>query len=174
MKNPENNQNKQVHLRKPDLEDGAGVYDLIAASPPLDLNSSYCYFMFCSYFRDTSVIAESDGKTAGFISAYIVPGSEDTLFVWQVAVSADFRKMGLAGRMISAILERKNASDIRYIETTVTPSNRPSSAFFYSLAEKLNVSLKESMYIPAGLFPGEEHEDEVLYRIGPFNFKGSI
>ena len=169
MKDTDTYNSKSLVLRKPSLDDGGRVYELIAASPPLDLNSAYCYFMLCSYFSETGVIADAEGETAGFISAYIVPERADTLFVWQVAVASGFRKAGLAGRMVFNILERNKDAGIRYIETTVTPSNAGSKAFFYSLAEKLKTSVSESMYIPADYFPAGGHEDEILYRIGPFN-----
>jgi hypothetical protein len=42
-------------------------------------------------------------------------------------------------------------------------------ALFYSLAGSLNARLTRRVLFDAADFAGEEHEDEILYRIGPFN-----
>ncbi len=54
-----------VQFRKPKLEDGLAIYHLIQASPPLDVNSSYLYFLQASHFADTCAVAEVDGQIVG-------------------------------------------------------------------------------------------------------------
>ena len=44
------------------MEDGLAVNRLIASCPPLDTNSTYCNFLQCLHFAETSVLAEKDGK----------------------------------------------------------------------------------------------------------------
>src|SRR5690606_15860277 len=70
-----------IRLRRPRAADGAALFDLIAACPPLDLNSRYCNLLHCTHFADTSVAAERDGVLVGFISGYLPPRRSDTLFV---------------------------------------------------------------------------------------------
>ena len=157
-----------MQLRKPALDDGAAIYSLIKRSKPLDLNSLYCYLLICDHFNETSIVVQYDSAITGFISAYIHPNKPDTLFIWQVAVDATMRKKGIAMKMVMAILGRDIASKIRYIETTVSPSNEPSSAFFHSLTATLKTELKQETYITCSMFGKEQHEDEILYKIGPF------
>ena len=157
-----------IQLRKPSLNDGAAIYNLIKRSKPLDLNSLYCYLIICEHFNETSIVVQLESEITGFISAYIHPKKEDTLFIWQVAVDTSMRKKGLAMRMVMAILGRDVSIKIRYIETTVSPSNEPSSRFFHSLALSLRTELKQETFITESMFGDENHEDEVLYRIGPF------
>lgn len=156
-----------IILRKPDIQDGNAIYTLIKSSPPLDLNSPYCYLLICRHFSETSVLAETGNGISGFISAYIPPSNPDTLFVWQVAVHERSRKQGLATMMLSRILARPGLARIQYIETTVTPSNRASETLFRRYARKLGTSCTESVCFPAGLFGSGPHEEEVLFRIGP-------
>ncbi len=126
--------------------------------------------LIAEHFRATSIVVRSGDRIGGFISAYLLPGREDTLFVWQVAVHPDFRKQGLAARMIHGILERPVCSHVSYIETTVTPSNGSSRRLFYHVADDLKTGIKESLLFHKDLFGEEgEHEDEVLFRIGPFS-----
>lgn len=62
-----------IIIRKPKIEDAFGIWSLIKNSPPLDLNSKYSYMLFCTHFRDMSVVAidpEQDNKVVGFVSGY--------------------------------------------------------------------------------------------------------
>src|SRR5699024_86488 len=61
----------KFHFRKPTKEDGAAVWNLINDMGVLDLNSSYSYIMWCEIFAETSIVAERDGETVGFISGFI-------------------------------------------------------------------------------------------------------
>jgi L-2,4-diaminobutyric acid acetyltransferase len=165
--------NNIITMRKPTTRDGSSIYNLIQSSPPLDLNSLYCYLLICLHFGDTSVIAENDNGIAGFISAYIPPARSDTLFIWQVAVHEHARNSGLATAMIGHILARPETGSIAFIETTVTPSNAASESLFRHVAKKHNTSCRTSTCFPAMLFGAGSHEEEVLFRIGPlknFNY----
>jgi L-2,4-diaminobutyric acid acetyltransferase len=156
------------HFRKPTKEDGAAVWQLIKDMKVLDLNSSYSYLMWCEIFSDTSIVAEREGNTVGFISGFINPNSPDTLFIWQVAVNASERGRGLATKMLRQLLNR-TPEDVEYVEATVSPSNIPSQSLFKGLAKKLDTNCDISDYFTSEDFPeeGEEHEDELLFKIGP-------
>lgn len=156
-------------LRQPRIEDGAAIHELIASSPPLDVNSTYAYLLLCHHFRDTCVVAELDGKLVGFISGYIPPAQSDTFFVWQVAVHADARGRGLGVSMLRFLLQSQHSGHIRYLDTTVSPSNQASRAMFARLARDLETDLSEQPLFPQTLFgSGAGHEDEMLLRLGPF------
>lgn len=155
-----------IQLRPPVLEDGKAVHELIKRCPPLDVNSSYNYFLLCSHFRDTCMVAESNNRIIGFLSAYILPAHPDTLFVWQVAVDETARGTGLAGRMLEQLAERPFCADVRSIETTISPSNRSSRRVFERFAEKHRVEIHEEAFLEACHFGAEAHEEERLIRIG--------
>ncbi len=157
-------------LRPPRRADGAAIHALIAACPPLDLNSVYAYLLQCEHFAMTGVVAERDGRIDGFISAYQPPGREDVIFIWQVAVHERARGHGLGQRMLAEILRRPACADACFLETTVGPDNKASRGMFASLARKLRAPIAESALFTAGMFgDGPEHEDERLLRIGPFH-----
>lgn len=159
-----------VVLRRPTLQDGAAIHALIESSPPLDVNSTYAYLLLCHHFRDTCVVAEVDGKLFGFISGYLPPTQPDTFFVWQVAVHSDARGRGLGVSMLRYLLQQYRAGHIRYLDTTVSPSNQASRAMFARLARDLETVLSEQPLFPKALFGDSAgHEDEMLLRIGPFH-----
>ncbi len=161
--------NPRMVLRRPVLEDGKQVYDLIERCPPLDLNSSYCYFLLCSHFSDTCVVAEDNGRLVGFLSAYLIPDRPDTLFAWQMAVDETARGQGLAGRMLEQLLKQPACAMVRSVETTVSPSNLASRRVFTRLAEKLQTGSTEETFLEAAQFGAEAHEAEQLIRIGPWD-----
>jgi len=67
----------ETSFRTPKIEDGLAIHSLIKQSPPLDLNSSYLYFLQATHFADTCVVAEKEGEIVGFVSAYFRPDQED-------------------------------------------------------------------------------------------------
>lgn len=169
-----------ISFRHPAAEDGAAVWAFIRDAGTLDLNSSYCYIMLCAYFSETCLIAEQDGLMVGFVSGYRIPGRENTLFIWQIAVSSAVRGQGLGRSLLVELIERQRSGSqsslrpafvpLEYVEATISPSNQASRALFESIAKHYGTACKLLPGIPAALFPaGQGHEAEPLYRIGPLN-----
>ena len=159
---------RDLILRRPTPEDGVAVNDLVEQCKPLDENSVYCNLLQCSHFRETSALAELGGDVAGFVSGYVVPQQDDSLFVWQVAVAPEARGLSLAKRMVFDILRRPSIKGIRHIKTTITPDNKASHGVFKSIARELGADIEKDV-----LFDREEHFDgqqktEMLWNIGPF------
>lgn len=159
----------QLSLRPPDPEDAAGIHRLVGDSPPLDGNSLYCNLLQCTHFAGTSICARQGGDIVGFISGYLIPQRQDTLFIWQVAVDSAARGRGLARRMLQQLLQRECCADVHYLETTVTPGNRASRAMFESVADLLGCHCQESLLFERERHFGGSHDSEILLRIGPFH-----
>lgn len=150
-------------------QDGKDIWRLIKDTRVLDLNSAYSYLMLCKYFSDTCVIAETNGSVAGFVSGFIAPTDSTVLFVWQVAVDERVRRRGLGMNMLKHLLTRDSSSQTRYLEITANPSNHAAWSLYHHLAQKFNTKCEVSECFPSRLFPGGQHEDELMLRIGPFN-----
>lgn len=159
-----------VTLRRPSDGDGFPLHQLVARCQPLDTNSVYCNLLQCADFADTAIAAEdANGQLVGFISGYRPPSRPDTLFVWQVAVDASMRGQGLALRMLMALIARvAREHEVRYLETTISPDNGASQALFKKAFAKLEADYStRTLFSRSEHFAGQ-HEDEVLYRAGPF------
>lgn len=155
-----------ILTRKPEARDGFAIHQLIASSPPLDLNSIYSYYLLSDHFRDSCVVAECQGKVAGFLSAYFIPSRPQTLFIWQVVVDQTLRGRGVAGQLVNALLAQVGEQRLRFIEGTVNPSNAASRGLFERLARQLDSRIEEETFLEAGAFgPGGNHESELLLRI---------
>ncbi len=159
-----------VTLRQPTDQDGYSLHQLVSRCQPLDINSVYCNLLQCTDFADTAIAAENaQGELVGFISGYCPPARPDTLFVWQVAVDSSMRGQGLALRMLLALIKRVAAGQgVRYLETTISPDNSASQALFLKAFATLGIEYQtRTLFSRQQHFAGQ-HEDEVLYRAGPF------
>lgn len=172
-------------LRRPRVEDGATMWELARDSGGLDMNSPYCYLLMCTHFAETCLLAEIEGEAVGFVTAYRPPSHPDTVFIWQIAVTAKARRTGLARRLVKGVLESPACSSVRFLEATVTQSNVASAGLFRSIAEEMGAEFARSTMFEAKDFPvinggtdstdfpesgqDSEHEPELLLRIGPFD-----
>lgn len=154
-------------IRKPIVDDGFPIYQLIKSCPPLDLNSAYLYLLQTTHFSETCVAAELDGKVSGFLSGYIKPGSPNTFFLWQVAVGDELRGQGMARKLIDAVLASDACKEVRYLETTITPDNQASWGLFRAFARDRKAELNNQVMFTAEQLGGD-HEPEMLVQIGPF------
>jgi L-2,4-diaminobutyric acid acetyltransferase len=154
-------------LRRPDAVDGTAVSSLIAASPPLDVNSAYCNLLQCTDFRDTCVLAERDEVLVGWISAYRPPARPECLFVWQVAVSAKARGEGLAAGMLDELIARPAAADATALITTITQDNAASWALFEAFARRHGATLECRPRFECETHFAGAHDSEWEARIAP-------
>lgn len=114
------------------------------------------------------MVAERSGGIAGWISAYRPPSEPDQLFVWQVAVAASARGLGLGSRMLDELITRPAIRDVRGLITTVTETNDASWAMFGSFARRRGAAFsKRPMFERDRHFAGA-HDTEFLVSIGPF------
>lgn len=159
-----------VSLRKPQAADGAAIHRLIAACPPLDVNSLYCNLLQASHFADCCILAEEaggPGGIVGWVSGYRLPADPRTLFVWQVAVDPVVRGKGLGRRLLTALLARPGLGDITTIATTITPSNRASWVLFQGFADSQGAPLRHDAHFDRQRHLDGAHESEHLVTIGP-------
>lgn len=162
---------EELLIRRPTALDGAAVHRLIAQCPPLDRNSLYCNLIQCSHFSASCALAECEGEVVGFVSGHILPADPETLFIWQVAVSAAMRGQRLGRDLILHILARREQKAVRWIETTITDENAASWAMFKSLAASLRTSFARSVLFDRDLHLAGQAPTENLMRIGPFGMR---
>lgn len=158
---------RQYEFRQPTAADGVAVWRLIESCPPLDGNSQYCNLLQCTHFAGTCVLAERDGRPAGWLSSYLLPEDAETVFIWQVAVHRDARGEGLASALIDGLLARPAIRGVNRIKTTITPGNKASWALFESLAKRLDAPIKSEPWFESEIHFSEGHETECLITIGP-------
>lgn len=156
-------------FRPPNVGDASGIRQLVQDSGVLDANSTYAYLLVCRDFAETSAVACLEGELAGFVSAYAPPQQPETLFVWQIAVSSQHQRQGLALRMLKHVLLRPALRGVRQVEATIAPSNAPSRKLFRSLSSALGTEFQERPGFQPEDFGGEAHEAEPRIVVGPIS-----
>jgi L-2,4-diaminobutyric acid acetyltransferase len=149
-------------IRIPTINDGEAVFKLVKSSPPLDLNSQYYYHIICNDFSETSVIVEEQNKIIAFCSSYFKPKNPKVLFIWQIAVEEEYRKLGIATKILNHLKKNLN---IQSIETTISPSNKASQKLFESFAKYHKATINKKIFLSASNFGENNHEEETLYKI---------
>lgn len=160
----ESHKQQHVVFRKPSLQDGQAIYELVKSCPPLDLNSRYLYFIQADHFADTCVLAEVGDQVVGFISGYIRPNQPHTLFVWQIAVSPEMRGRKVALKLLTTLANNLAANArLDTLSTTISPSNTASQKVFSSFANTYGLKMASEKYLEADQFGEDAHEAELLY-----------
>lgn len=159
-----------IRLEKPMVEDGAAMWELVNHST-LDQNSAYKYIMMCEYFAETCVVAKENEKLVGFVTAFIPPERPDAVFVWQVGVDSSQRGKGIASKLLNELIQREACKDVRFVEATVTPSNKASEALFRKLAREYDTACEVNEFFTQDLFPNDSHEEELNFRVGPIHIQ---
>ena len=132
---------------------GAAIWELVRDCKPLDENSMYCNLVQADHFADTCVVAELDDDIVGWISGHLIP-SQEALFVWQVAVSAKARGLGLGKTMLRHLTARDVCKGTTELKTTITRDNKASWGLFRSFARDIGGALDDEPH-----FEREEHFD---------------
>lgn len=156
-----------ILFRKPQKNDAKEIVNLIKTGGTLDINSEYLYLLQSTHFNETCSVATYEDEIIGFVSGYLVPNEEEKLFIWQVAVSSKFRGQNLAMQIIMDIFNRNNSiKEIKYILSTVSPSNESSQKVFEKIAKHLDTKIENKTLFSLDDFI-DAHEIEVQYLIGP-------
>jgi L-2,4-diaminobutyric acid acetyltransferase len=155
-----------IRLGRPRPGEGRKLWRLARDCRKLDLNSPYCYLLWCRDFARTSVVARAGEAVVGFLTGYVRPDAPDTLFVWQIAVDGAYRGQRIARRMLDHLGLVMTELGCRHMEATVTPDNVASLRTFESFARAQGAALRRREGFGSALFP-DHHEPEVLIRIGP-------
>jgi L-2,4-diaminobutyric acid acetyltransferase len=130
-----------LQLRAPTVADGPVLWRIAADSANLDVNPPYAYLLWCRDFAATTVIAHAGHDPAGFLTGYRRPDQPTTLMLWQVAVKANHRGTGIAGRMVDHLARRVQSDGVTHIELSVAPDNEASQRLFGSFASKWGAKL---------------------------------
>lgn len=160
-------------FRTPAVSDGVAIWQLARATGVLEPNSAYAYLLLCQDFADTCLLALDRDRLLGFVTAYRPPTRPDAVFVWQIGVDPSAQGRGIGKQLLLRLLKQPGCEGVRYLEATVGVGNEASRKLFQSVARELNCACEVQPWFIEAHFPpplpdAEPHEDEPLYRIGPW------
>jgi L-2,4-diaminobutyric acid acetyltransferase len=154
-------------IYKVKVDDIKDVYKLLTANRPyVGLNSRYTYLLLAKDFSDTCIIAKIGSKIIGFSSGYVPPKRPDTFFNWEIVVDEKYRGNGIQKAML---IHQIHITSAKFLELTINPSNDVCRKSIIDLARLLHTTYEESMLFSERDFGNDEHEPEVLFRVGPMS-----
>nr|AAY52237.1 L-diaminobutyric acid transaminase [Halomonas sp. BYS-1] len=119
-----------LFIRKPNADDGWGIYELIKACPPLDVNSAYAYLLLATQFRDTCAVATNEeGEIVGFVSLLKTMRRTRT-FYGRLPLVKKHVVLAWHAVYVEAIMSRPELDNVHHLETTITPTIRPLGVYF--------------------------------------------
>jgi L-2,4-diaminobutyric acid acetyltransferase len=68
---------------------------------------------------------------------------------------------------LNELVTREGCNDVHYVEATITPSNQASQSLFRRLARDQETNCEVKDCFAEELFPGDNHEEELTFRVGP-------
>jgi diaminobutyrate acetyltransferase len=158
----------ELTLRTARPADGLALHRIVDEGRVLELNTAYAYVLLSDHFRETTVVAELEGRPVGFVAAYRPPTHPDAVFVWQIGVAEAARGRGLASRLLDTLVRQPGCRGVRFLEATVATDNEPSRRLFESFGRRHDASVEWRDGYSTALL-GEGHPPEPLIRIGPLS-----
>lgn len=175
VKQPILQYSNQCQVRNFQPKDVRQVHALIQSCPSLDLNSLYAYALLAEHHTDTCYVAyDPHGQICGVVTGYICPDEPETYFLWQIAVSPSQQGKRIGSLLLDQVKQQcLDNSQLKYLKTTISPSNTASQNLFKSFAKRFNVNCRVSPFLSAqALQPLQpdsadvQHEPEDLYTLG--------
>ena len=85
--------------------------------------------LFFVHFRNTSFVAEHDGKIVGFLIGFLSQTFPDQAYIHFVGVHPDYRRKGMAGKLYRHFFEIAQRHGCRVVRSVTSPVNKVSIAF---------------------------------------------
>jgi L-2,4-diaminobutyric acid acetyltransferase len=110
------------------------VVRFVGECPPLDLHSSFTYWVTFEYWGEMCFVASRSEQIVGYVSA-IGSGRDDNVFyLWQIGVSGEFRSMGVSQRLLVAVVDVARGRGYRKMQVSIASGNDPSLRTFQRFA----------------------------------------
>jgi predicted GNAT superfamily acetyltransferase len=85
--------------------------------------------LFLDHFFGTSLIAEHDGKLAGFLIGFLSPSKPQDAYIHFVGVTPAWRRTGLARSLYEQFFDRARDDGRTVVKAITSPQNGTSIAF---------------------------------------------
>ena len=85
--------------------------------------------LFFLHFRETSFVAEAEGKIVGFLIGFLSQTFPDHAYIHFAGVHPDYRRKGLAGELYWHFFEITRNHGCRVVHCVTSPVNKASIAF---------------------------------------------
>ena len=128
---------------------------------PLDVHTSYTYWLNSTYNQNCSFILEVDDIIAGYIMSVEMP---EIIFIWQIGIVPAYRHRGYSQKLIDKCVKYAEKTD-KDIEITISKENTDSNQAFIKYCEKNGYRIKAVKECDIKNEQGDICEKETLFHI---------
>lgn len=93
--------------------------------------------LFFRHFKDTSLIAEEDGKLIGFLIGFVSQSYPNEAYIHFVGIHPDYRKKGLGRKLYLAFFEKVAKKGCQVVHCVTSPVNKDSIHFHTRMGFKI-------------------------------------
>lgn len=119
--------------------------------------------LFFVHFRETSFVAEQEGKIIGFLIGFFSQTFPDQAYIHFAGVHPDYRRKGLAGDLYGHFMEMARKHGCRVVRSVTSPVNKLSIAFHL----RVGFSIEPGNRVIEGISVAENYDgpggDRVLF-----------
>ena len=153
-----------MKIRNVNANDYSILRTLSCENKPLDLHTPYTYWVCCNYYSQYCFILEHNDTPVGYIMSIT---NKDCVFVWQIAVSENFRGHNLSRILIGAVVKKAVSDGYSELLVTIAPENKASYYYFYSYSKSKNFTFKKigSLHVEDKQENILQTEHETIYKM---------
>jgi len=127
------------------------------------------YWTLSNLFSETCLVAENGKGIVGFVAAYKDQHTNKEIFIEDLLVDHEVRRVGLGTKLISELIKRAKVIRCDSIWGTIDPKNKVSLSFFKSFGFENRTKAFSSKFVFNGSVKIKEIESELSF----MNLKGS-
>ena len=122
-----------VSIRSATVKDIEHIISLISANKSVLIPHAHSvYWSFINFYPAMNVVAEKDGEIIGWCGG--IKPDNAAGFIWQIFVSEDHRRKGLAAQMVQKVMSDNYADGVKVMQLAIARDNEPSINLFSKLA----------------------------------------
>ena len=91
------------------------------------------------------MVAAVDAEVVGFLLAFREPLAYGRLYVWQITVSPQHRRKGVAGALYKELIRKAKAAGITDIRAHIEANNQPSQLLHESVGFRLRQRVEATL-----------------------------
>ena len=151
-----------MNIRSAVPEDYINFRNMAKNCSPLDIHTPYTYWVVGQFFSEGCFLLEDNEKIVGSIMTVT---KDDTVFIWQIAILAEYRGKGLSDMLYEAVYNYAKGKGIERIMLSIDPSNLNSLSAFRRFCEKRQLNYRKQGTVDINIPEEAYTEYENIYEI---------
>lgn len=152
-------------VRNCNASDVERIRKFIDECKPLELHTSFTYWMLFYYFPNLCFLMLENEKILGFISGIRSSADEKVVYLWQIGVSKDYQGKKYSSILIDNFLKAALDLKCNKIQVSIDPKNLSSYQTFLKYSNNCGYKFSKIGKVSYHDKLSNEKDHELLYQI---------